>query len=126
MNTLMHFGVKGMRWGVRSAGKYLGDHKAHINAASKLVENSTKIQGSARAMRNASRMPDVHAMGDKELKAIVGRMNLEQQYHRLSVEQTSKGRTYAEGVLSMAGSVLAIAGSAATLAISIQQLKKAV
>jgi hypothetical protein len=58
---LEHYGVKGMQWGVRRSRKQL-----------------------ERAAKGGSQGKSVKDMSDDELRSVVNRMNLEQQYSRLS------------------------------------------
>lgn len=75
MNTgeLEHFGVKGMRWGVRrKPTKSTGDAQAADKVRAKIKSGGTK------------------AVTNKELKKLVERMNLEQQYNRLKPDSAQK------------------------------------
>lgn len=65
---LAHFGVKGMKWGVRRKSTRLpatGDSKAAQKVVTKAKVNSTD------------------ALSNKELRTAIERLNLEQQYSRL-------------------------------------------
>jgi hypothetical protein len=62
-------------------------------------------------------------MSDEELKAVVKRMNMEQQYRDLKSKQTANGQTYVRETLEIAGSALAITSSAIGIALAIKQLK---
>ena len=54
----------------------------------------------------------------------INRLNMEQQYHRLTASnEVSKGRQFAEDVLSVGGSALAVTSSALAIALSIKQLR---
>lgn len=69
-DVLAHFGVKGMKWGVRSASPGgsmpSADAKSAANIQSKIKRGNTKT------------------LSNKELQALITRMNLEQQYSRLT------------------------------------------
>lgn len=69
---LQHFGVKGMRWGVRKDRSHPSSHggsEDHNNAA---------------AARAKARKGGVKSLSNKELQDMITRMNLEQQYVRLA------------------------------------------
>ena len=75
MNTseLEHFGIKGMRWGVRrKSTKPSGDAATVDRLGKKLKVGGTK------------------ALTNKELKQVVDRMNLERQYKNLAPDSPSK------------------------------------
>lgn len=67
---LAHFGVKGMKWGVRRAKV-----PAHSDAQRSLDIRAKAKKGKPRALSN------------QELQTAINRMNLEQQFKRLSVNE---------------------------------------
>lgn len=68
---LEHYGVKGMRWGKRGSGKA---------APSEDSARST-------AIRTKAKQSKPKALSNKELQEAINRMNLEQQFKRLSVNE---------------------------------------
>lgn len=72
---LEHFGVKGMKWGVRRNHSSESDSEDAKNAA----EAAKKV-----------RKHGTRSLTNKELQALVTRMNLEQQFTRLAPETKSK------------------------------------
>jgi len=68
---LAHFGIKGMKWGVHRKAKIPASHDAQVA----LDIRAKAKQGKARALTNA------------ELQTAINRMNLEQQFKRLSVNE---------------------------------------
>jgi len=106
-NFLSHFGVKGMRWGVRRT-------RAQIDADS---EDVTKVK-TAKAVISKNR-GSTDPLSNKELQDVVTRMNLEQQYSRLSARPSKPavvGRRLQTGMKVVNG-VLS-AGEAANKAIN--------
>lgn len=97
-----------------------------INAGRKGVDAGNEALKVYDRFANRNKKPvDLSQMSDKELQQRINRMNMEQQYQRLvGSNETSKGRQFAEDVLSVAGSALAIGSSALTIAMTIQQLRK--
>ena len=76
------------------------------------------------ASRKKTPAVDLSSMTDKELQQRINRLNMEQQYQRLtSSNETSKGRQFVDDVLSVGGSALAVTSSALAIALSIKQLK---
>lgn len=90
---LMHYGVMGMRWGVRRASKRSGGSKK----------------------KKASRQPQQQPkrrMSNKELQARVKRMKLEQQYRDLTKDLTPKTKSKMEKLISTAETVSKLSSSA--------------
>lgn len=63
-------------------------------------------------------------MSDDELRNRINRYNLEQQYKRIAVGDVATGRQKLQSTLEVAGSILAVGASAATIASIIHELKK--
>lgn len=75
-DILKHYGVKGMRWGVRRNTPSAPSH-GDANKARKVV---------ARARENRT----TNVLSNKELRLAIERMNLEQQYNRLRPKTKSE------------------------------------
>ena len=121
--NLSHHGVQGMHWGVRRTEAQLGADKKILDASGSAVRESKNINTAIRGARTTGKLKEAESLSDQELKDRVARMNLEQQYSALSAAKTSKGQAYVQNVLDVGGSVLAIAGSAAAIALAVKQLK---
>lgn len=103
--VLAHHGVKGMHWGVRkdkagpvgSTRRGLGFHRNKPPA--------TEDAKTAAASKKTIKKGGVQALSNKELQTLVTRMNLEQQYSKLSSQKSkkSKGSKFAAGLLADIG-----------------------
>lgn len=69
---LAHHGVKGMKWGTRKKGP---------------KEPASKDSKTAMDLRARAKTSKVKALSNAELQAAINRMNLEQQFRRLSVNE---------------------------------------
>lgn len=84
---LMHYGVLGMKWGVRRGGsKTSGVNKRK----SKQSEDYTR----AKALKKKK----VSQLSNAELKELNNRMNLENQYKNLKRQNVSTGRKFVQDV----------------------------
>lgn len=88
-NFLSHFGVKGMKWGVRKGGVSTG-RRAASEDHQKLVATKAK-RGKH--------------LSDAEIKAAIGRMNLERQYNSLNPTTVGKGYKFAVAALAVGGTL---------------------
>lgn len=82
-NELTHYGVKGMRWGIRKKRTYHDDYqKAH----------------SKKSIRD---------MSDKELRERNNRLQMEQQYAQLT-KKKNRGAQAVKTVIATAGTLIAL------------------
>lgn len=91
---LAHYGVKGMKWGVRHDRQRVG-RKAREQA--KRSPERRQVD-SIRKTKKKSRY-----MTDAELKMAINRLNLETQYNRLSLEVYSPGKKFARDFIMRSG-----------------------
>lgn len=136
-DTLLHYGVKGLKWGVRrttaqisadrtgrSMKSMSGYRNASANASSAArgVKDIVSTAGKGRAYERARK--EMSTMTDQQLRDKVNRMNLEQQYANLSVNRVSKGRAAVENALTIGAGALAVTSSALGIALAIKELRK--
>jgi hypothetical protein len=79
---LAHFGVRGMRWGVR---------RERSAASAESVR--------ARTLEDQIRRSGSQSLSNKDLQDLVTRLNLEKQYGQLNQKQVSAGRKIAQDIL---------------------------
>jgi hypothetical protein len=145
-DTLAHIGVKGMKWGRRKVRSYapgqnmikkmskkeelarVSDKKKgpNLEAVGKHLNSATQnINTTSNALRTASskKVTDLSELSDADLKKRVERLNLESRYNALAPAQVSKGRERLQNTLDIAGTTLAVASTAVSLALAIKQMK---
>lgn len=102
---LAHYGVLGMRWGVRKSRPSSGRSKISAHFHKKKKERIKK-KNAKKAKRNQQRadlkkkLTPVSKMSEKELRRRIDRKKLEQEYKKLNRETKSEGRKFVEDVLS--------------------------
>lgn len=128
-NELMHWGIKGMKWGVRRyqnrdgsltpAGRKRYDKEmAKLKEEEKIAKNKLRTQAklnkleekrrevealkSGKPLQKATQKtsgPSLKDMSDDELRRVVNRMLLEQQYNKMRPEQVSAGKKFVDKIM---------------------------
>ena len=129
-NELMHWGIKGMKWGVRRyqnkdgsltpAGKKRYDKEmAKLKEEEKIAKNKLRTQAklnkldekrkeiealkSGKPITKSTKRPSkpsVKDMSDEELRQTVNRLLMEQQYAKLNPQQVSAGQKFVKKVMN--------------------------
>jgi hypothetical protein len=94
-NYLAHYGVLGMKWGVRRSEAQLA--KARLKSSQDDHEDYKKARSKT----------DVESMSDKELKDSISRLQMERQYSQLTQKRVSAGQKFVTGVLIGAATSIA-------------------
>ena len=111
---LEHFGIKGMKWGVRRSTSGGGGHPISSDAA-KAIQ-----------LRGVVGAHGVHALSNTELQHLVTRLNLEQQHARLSPESNNvkKGHEFVKTALSISKTGLDAYNTASQVKKAVDELRK--
>lgn len=116
-SALTHYGIPGMKW---------GRHKAiNSNVIGKAAKTGQDLASLGQAVTksgfNKKTLSEVKRLSDDDLKQLTNRLNLENNY--MNAKQQQSGRSKVEGILSTAGTALAVASSAAVLYDAIKKMK---
>ena len=100
-DELMHYGVPGMKWGVRRTPAQLGRKKT---SSSKSLFGKKKPKPKAKSesskKETVQKKKSVKEMSDEELNAAISRLQLEQRYKELSPQKVSMGKKIAKTILN--------------------------
>lgn len=91
-DELYHYGVKGMKWGIRRRRPKVTPHEDYTNAHSK---------------------KSVKSMSNKELRTRINRLNMEREYSDAK-RKANKGQRAVQSYIKTAGTIAAIAGATLT------------
>ncbi len=100
-NELYHYGILGMKWGVRRSKSKTSGSKKRSKKRNPPVDPSYK---------KAHSNKKVKYMSDNELREVNKRLNLEKNYSDLT-QTKSKGKAAVDAFVSTAGTIAAVAGA---------------
>lgn len=93
-SEFMHYGIKGMKWGVRRSPEQLG----HREARTPWGKKKQKRQAEEQKLKNKS---------DQELRTELNRLHMEEEYRRLT-GMNKNGKKIAKSVLKTVGTLAII------------------
>lgn len=118
-SELKHWGIKGMKWGVR---RYQNKDGSLTPAGKKRYSDGSTSSSSTSKSSQTSQQPKkktVSEMSDQEIRDAVNRLRLEQDYAKLNPEKVSRGKKFVDNLLDETLSGVARgAGSASAIAVT--------
>jgi hypothetical protein len=112
-DILAHYGIMGMKWGVRRDRAQLAR-----TSGKKTPDSKTPSEDSAKASaaRSKAKKGGVRTLSNQELQDLTNRMNLEQSYNRLSGQKSKleKGKARVGQILSLGKTANDVAAFAAS------------
>lgn len=107
-----------------------GKDKAPVSPAEKTAKESQRMvdetRGIAQAVRRIkqrnAQTEDLSEISDAELKARINRLNMEQQYAKLTTEDTAEGLETVADILAIVGGTVAIIGGVVTTVATIKNM----
>ena len=109
-NELMHYGVLGMKWGVRRTPAQFQRKPSN--------KKSTPDQKARKARK--SDLNKRRTMSDADLKKKIERMKLEKEFKSLTQEDIAPGRKFVADVMSSAGKKALTAAAAGAMAYGVK------
>lgn len=125
---LMHYGVKGMKWGIRK-DRVEKAFKPGRKGSGSPAERATQagwniVETTKRLVSRKKRKPkaDYSHLSNKELQKRIQRLQMERTYASLSEPGMSRGKQKALDILDVAGDVMALAASGAIIGTQIYRM----
>lgn len=95
---LVHYGVKGQKWGVR---RYQNKDGSYTSAGKRRRRENSSDYEETRGLRKLS----AKKLSNEELRKLNKRMNLEAEYNRLNPRGIFRGQQIAKTAIGLAGTV---------------------
>lgn len=141
-DELKHYGIKGMKWGVRrfqnndgsltpEGKKRYGSEdikniQKRVDQGKNVVDGVKKSRVKAAEKQTEKKIKDdLTKMSDQELRNIVNRLNMEERYTQvMKARGVENGKSKVDKILDYAGTALTIGGSALSILVAIKELQK--
>lgn len=112
-NTIYHFGIKGMKWGIR---RYQNKDGTLTNAGKARLKNNNVKEKRKTDLKNR------RTLSEADLKKKIERLKLERQLKDLLEEDVSRGKKYVKDVLSTSGKKVLTSAAAGTAAYLVKSI----
>lgn len=119
-NELKHYGVLGMKWGVR---RYQNKDGTLTPAGKKRYRERFMTDGLHEDYKKAHTRKSVKSMSDAELRNRLNRLQMERQYSQLSESSVNKGKKYAQKVFKAGTTVAAVTSTTLTIYNNVDKIK---
>lgn len=114
-NILCHYGILGMKWGVRRSEEQLARARGK-----KTSEPPNDDYAKAHTKKS------VRSMSDAELRSRLNRLQMEQQYKNLKPGTVSKGQKFVKNVMKAGTTVASVTTTALTIYNNFDKIRKIV
>lgn len=112
--ALQHYGVLGMKWGVRRGNRVAGSNTHSKKGGS---DNTHEDYKKAHDSKSAK------TMSDKELRERLNRLQMEQQYSKLKSSDVNRGRQYLDKIVKAGTTVATVTTTGLTIYNNIDKIK---
>ena len=113
-NELYHYGVLGMKWGVRKS-------RPSSSGSSKRKKKTNELSPDFKERtKRKSDLKNRRTLSDEELKRKIERLKMEREFKELTKEDIDPGKKFASEVMSSAGKKVLTAAAAGAMAYAVK------
>ena len=129
-NELTHYGVMGMKWGVRKDRGFVSTQKRRNPIGTMDGDGLTtkhkppKYAKYAKVDPSKDRKQSIKDMSDTELRQKLNRLQMEKQYDQLTKEEVNKGKKYLDKAIKTAATIASVTTTAITIYNNLGKLGK--
>jgi hypothetical protein len=117
---LAHYGILGMKWGVR---RFQNKDGTLTSSGKKRYRERYKTDEPHEDYKKAHTSKSIKSMSDAELRNRLNRLQMERQYSQLSSSNVSKGREYVQKIIKAGTTVATVTTTALTLYNNVNKIK---
>ena len=119
-NELYHYGVLGMKWGVR---KSRGEGVSKTGRRGKTTKERPPAHED---YKKAHSKKSVREMSDAELRSRINRLDMERRYQELNPSTKNRGRKYVNSIIKTGTTIATATGTALTIYSNADKIRKLV
>lgn len=106
-DKLCHYGVKGMKWGVRKSKPKKSSGSSLRNAEKDQKQRVKEIKKSLKKPKQKKKVK-IKDLSDKDLQAKINRLQMEKRYRDLKKDEVSAGKKLIGDILMTSGKTIGI------------------
>lgn len=114
-NELLHYGVLGMKWGVRRTPAQLARARGKSKSSSDEISDDYKKAHSRKSVKS---------MSDAELRSRLNRLEMEQKYTKLNPGTIDKGKAAANKIMKAGTTIATLTTTALTVYNNADKIRK--
>lgn len=111
---LKHHGIKGMQWGVRRTVGQLGSSRI----------SKGRRDDTAEKTNNKMKKAEIKSMSDVELRQKINRIQMEQQYQKLTGTDINRGKEVASKIFKAGTTIAAVTTTGLTIYNNAKKIKE--
>ena len=119
-NELYHYGVLGMKWGVRKSSG------GGVSKTGRRGRTTKERPPAHEDYKKAHSKKSVREMSDTELRSRINRLDMERRYQELNPSTKNRGRKYVNSIIKAGTTIATATGTALTIYSNADKIRKLV